>query len=173
MNIRSNTPSRPEDTGGRTRRNKPRRRNRGDVTEYERTHTLESIEENGRSAKPALHSFWPRFGGLIYRWCHTVDQENSSLCELKLMISNRSDNVAHLSCAIFSRFPTAVEWPCCHRKPSKSDFFNELKTPGGQHPSVAQIFHSWKRVVFQIPPDGLTSERLSVGIETKFAQGRN
>jgi hypothetical protein len=102
-----------------------------------------------------------------------LDQENSSLCELKLMISNRSDNVAHPSCEIFSRFPTAVESPCCHRKPSKSDFFNELKTPGGQHPSVAQIFHSWKRVVFQIPPDGLASERLSVGIETKFAQGRN
>jgi hypothetical protein len=102
-----------------------------------------------------------------------LDQENSSLCELKLMISNRSDNVAHLSCEFFSRFPTAVEWPCCHRKPSKSDFFNELKTPSSQHPSVAQIFHSWKRVVFQIPPDGLASERLSVGIETKFAQGRN
>src|SRR6059058_3699517 len=63
MNIRSNTPSRPGDTGGRTRRNKPRRRNRGDVTEYERTHTLESIEENGRSAKPFLHSLWPRAGG--------------------------------------------------------------------------------------------------------------
>ena len=87
--------------------------------------------------------------------------------------ANRSDNVAHLSCAIFSRFPTAVESPCRHRKPSKSDFFNELKTTSSQHPSVAQIFHSWKRVVFQIPPDGLASERLSVGIETKFAQGRN
>jgi hypothetical protein len=48
-----------------------------------------------------------------------------------------------------------------------------LKTPSSQHPSVAQVFHSWKRVVFQIPPDGLASERLSVGIETKFAQGRN
>ena len=88
------------------------------------------------------------------------------------LLSNRSDNVAHLSCEIFSRFPTAVESPCCHRKPSKSEFFNELKTPSSQHPSVAQIFHSWKRVVFQIPPDWLASERLSVGIETKFAQGR-
>jgi hypothetical protein len=175
MNIRSNTPSRPGDTGGRTRRNKPRRRNRGDVTEYERTHTLESIEENGGSAKPALNSFWPRFGGLIYRWCHTVTRRRVKVSRgLRACVpSNRSDNVAHLSCEFFSRFPTAVEWPCCHRKPSKSDFFNELKTPSSQHPSVAQIFHSWKRVVFQIPPDGLASERLSVGIETKFAQGRN
>jgi len=44
------------------------------VTEYERAHTLEIIEENGGSAKPALHSLWPRFGGLLslVPHCHTA-----------------------------------------------------------------------------------------------------
>jgi len=64
--------------------------------------------------------------------------------KLKLMIPNRSDSMAQGSSEIFSRFPMALESPCRRRKRAKSDFFNGLKKPGGQHPSVAQILHSWK-----------------------------